>query len=174
MLIYFIALQKPIPYSLYFYTAFTPLQKLLAMSFTFLQNKSLINSIPIYSNRIFYCPVSSYFCIAFTPLQKLMAISFTPLQKLIFYSLQFFTRINTRLLYYFIAFNSLWELILISFTPLQEPIPYSFHSPIFRSISNSPVLYRPQCHRNKQVYRLISLQEWKPSIIAILRKLQVL
>ena len=144
------------------------------MSFISLWNKSPINSIPVYSNCIFYCPISFYFCMAFTPLQELIAISFTFLQKLISYSLQFFAGINTRLLYYLTAFNFLWELIFISFTFLRELILYSFYSPVFGSISDSPTLYRPQCHRSKQVYRLIFLQEQKPSVIAILRKLQVL
>ena len=120
--------------------AFTPLQKLLAMSFTPLWNKSPINSVPVYSNYIFYCPVSSYFYTAFTPLQELIVISFTFLWKLISYNLQFFTGINTCLLYYLIAFNFLQELMLISSTSLRELIPYSFHSPIPRSISDLPAL----------------------------------
>ena len=145
----FTILWEPILCSLYFYTAFTPLQKLLAMSFTSLQNKSPINSVPVYSNCIFYCPVSSYFCMAFTPLQEFMAISFTFLRKLIFYSLRFSAGINTHLFYYLIAFNSLWELIFISFIFLWELIPYNFHSPVFKFTSNSPALYRPQYYRSK-------------------------
>ena len=98
-------------------------------------NKSPINSVPIYSNYIFYCPIrtvpySFYSYTAFTPLQKLVAITSTPLQKLISYSFQFSTEINTGVLYPFIAFSSLRELIPTSFTPLQELLPYSSRSPV--------------------------------------------
>ena len=122
---------------------FLDLQILLAISSTPLRNKSPINSVPIYSNYIFYClirtiPYSSYSYTAFTPLQELIAISSTPLQKLISYSLRFSMGVNTRFLHYLIAFNSLQELTLISSTPLQKLIPYSFRSPIPRPISNSP------------------------------------
>ena len=124
---------------------FLDLQILLAISSTPLRNKSPINSVPIYSNYIFYClirtiPYSSYSYTAFTPLQELIAISSTPLQKLISYRLRFSTGINTHFLYRLIAFNSLQELTLISSTPLQELMPYSFRSPIPRSISNLPIL----------------------------------
>ena len=110
-----------------------------------LRNKSPINSISVYSNHIFYCPIrtipySSYSHTAFTTIQELIAISSTPLQKLILYSLRFSMGIITRFLCCLIAFNSLQELMLIYSTPLQELIPYSFHSPIPRSTSNSPTL----------------------------------
>jgi len=122
------------------------LQALLATSSTPLWNKSPINSIPVYSNCIFYCFVktilySSYSCTAFTPLQELMAISSTPLWKLIFYSLQFSMRINTHFFHYLTAFNFLQELMLISSTPLQKSMLCSFYSSVFRSTSN---LFTPQ------------------------------
>ena len=111
----------------------------------FYGNKSPINSVPVYSNYIFYCPVktipySFYSYVAFNFLQELIAISSTPLQKLISYSFQFFVGINTYILHPFIAFSSLQELMLMSFTSLWELIPCSFYSPVFKFMGDSPML----------------------------------
>ena len=140
-------LRLAFPYDLHSPAACIPIRLLLpyrnCQPRLLLQNKSPINSVPVYSNRIFYCPVrtipySSYSRTAFTPLQELMAISSTPLRKLISYSLRFSAAINTRFLRRLTAFNSLRELTLISSTPLWELTPYSFRSPVPGSTSDSP------------------------------------
>ena len=129
---YSTALQELIPYSLHSHIAFTPLQKLLASLLLPYGNKSPINSIPIYSNHIFYYPVRTvpYSFYSRTAFQKLVAITSTPLQKLISYSFQPSTGIVTAILRPFIAFSSLQEPIPTSSTPLREPIPYGSRSPV--------------------------------------------
>jgi len=59
-----------------------------------------------------------------------MVITSTPLQKLISYSFQFSTGIDTAVLRPFIAFSSLREQTPISSTPLRELIPYDSRSPV--------------------------------------------